>query len=93
MAKKRHTNPAQPELPITEPAKGNGGNQRKVAIALKEWLRAHPDATHISTDDMRALCKTQTVDRRRQSEVVTAFVANRILTPSAGGWLLHGENL
>lgn len=75
------------------PAKGNGGNQKKVAIALKEWIRAHPESTHVSTIDMRALCQAQGVSRQRQAEVVSAFVANRILTPSVGGWALHGENL
>jgi hypothetical protein len=82
------------ETPAREPpAKGNGPNQRKVTIALKEWIRAHPDQTILSTIDLREICKAQKVDRRRQSEVVTSFVANRVLTPSVGGWLLHGENL
>ena len=75
------------------PAKGNGSNQKKVVIALKEWIRSNPEMTHVSTLDMRALCQAQGVNRQRQYEVVSTFVANRILTPSAGGWLLHGENL
>jgi hypothetical protein len=83
------------DMPVRQPsAKGNGGNQKKVAIALKEWIRARPEAsTHISTIDMRALCRAQGLRPARQAEVVTAFVANRILTPSVGGWALHGENL
>lgn len=75
------------------PARGNGSHQKKVVIALKEWIRAHPDQEILSTIDMRQICKTQKVDRRRQSEVVRSFVDNRIFTPSMGGWLLHGENL
>jgi AAA domain-containing protein len=75
------------------PAKGRGKNQEKVVIALKEWIRAHPEATHLSTFDMRALCKAQGISSQRQAEVVTAFVAIRVLTPSVGGWALHGENL
>lgn len=82
------------EAPDTSaPAKGNGGNQKKLVVALKEWIRANPESTHVSTIDMRALCKAQGVSRQRQAEVVSSFVANRILTPSVGGWALHGENL
>ena len=75
------------------PAKGNGANQRVVATALKEWIRLHPTHTNISTIDMRAMCKAQKISPQRQGEVISAFVANRILTPSVGGWTLHGENL
>jgi hypothetical protein len=77
----------------TAPARGKGGNQQKVAIALKEWMRAHPEATHLSSIDMRELCKAQGVSPKRQSEVIPSFVANRVLTPSIGGWALHAENL
>jgi hypothetical protein len=75
------------------PAKGKGTHQKKIVIALKEWIRAHPDAVTLSTIDLREICKVQKVDRRRQSEVVAFLVANRALTPSVGGWLMHGENL
>jgi hypothetical protein len=79
--------------PMAAPARGKGGNQQKVSIALREWIRAHPEATHLSSIDMREMCKAQGVSAKRQSEVIPSFVANRILTPSVGGWALHGENL
>jgi hypothetical protein len=82
------------DVPIREPpARGNGKNQEKLAGALKEWIRLHPDATHISSIDMHAIAKAQGINKNRKAEVVVNFVANRILTPSVGGWALHGENL
>jgi hypothetical protein len=82
--------PARTSVP---PAKGNGSHQKNMVVALKEWIRAHPEATHITSIDVRSICKAQKIDRRRQSEIVNFLVANRVLTPSVGGWLLHGENL
>lgn len=73
--------------------KGRGKNQELVLIALREWYRAQPDATHISSIDIRAMCKAQGVGAKRQPEVLTAFVNSRILTPSVGGYGFHGENL
>jgi hypothetical protein len=75
-------------------AKGRGRNQERIIVALKEWLRAHPDATHISSMEVFALCKAQGVtDRRRRTEVLESFVNTRILSPAVGGYTLHGENL
>jgi hypothetical protein len=74
-------------------ARGRGRNQEKVIVALKEWHRAQPTATHISSIDIRELCKAQGVGHKRQPEVLTAFVNSRILTPSVGGYVFHGENL
>lgn len=73
--------------------KGRGKNQEKVLVALREWYRVQPSATHISSIDIRALCKAQGVGHKRQPEVLTAFVNSRILTPSVGGYGFHGENL
>jgi hypothetical protein len=73
--------------------KGRGRNQEKVLVALREWHRAHPQSIHITSMDMQAICKAQNVNRKRQSEVITGFVATRILTPAPGGWVFHAENL
>jgi AAA domain len=75
------------------PARGRGRNQDKFAVALKEWMRAHPGAEHISSMEMFAICKAQKIDRRRRSEVLDTFVNSRILTPATGGYALHAENL
>jgi hypothetical protein len=73
--------------------KGMGRNQEKLIVALKEWQRAHPDATHITSIDIREICKAQNVNRKREREVLTTFVNARILSPSVGGYTLHRENL
>ena len=73
--------------------KGFGKNQEKVIVALKEWQRAHPDATHITSIDMREICKAQNVNRKREREVLNTFVNARILSHAVGGYALHGENL
>jgi KaiC/GvpD/RAD55 family RecA-like ATPase len=73
--------------------KGFGKNQEKLLVALKEWQRAHPDSTHITSIDIREICKAQKVNRKREREVLNTFVNARILSPSVGGYALHGENL
>jgi hypothetical protein len=78
---------------VEQPAKARGKNQELVLVALKEWYRAHPDARHISSIDIRAICTAQGVSRKRQPEVLTSFVNSRILSPSVGGYSFHGENL
>jgi hypothetical protein len=75
-------------------AKGRGRNQDKFAVALKEWVRAHPDTKHVSSLEVMGICKAQGLaDRRRRTEVLDSFVNSRILTPATGGYTLHGENL
>ena len=81
------------DAPPTSNAKGRGKNQDKVTIALKEWQRQHPGATHITSIDIREICKAQRIDRKREREVLNAFVNARVLSPSVGGYALHGENL
>lgn len=81
------------DTPAPPNMKGRGKNQEKVLVALREWYRTQPEATHISSIDIRALCKAQGVGHKRQPEVLTAFVNSRILTPSVGGYGFHGENL
>ncbi len=82
------------DVPVRPPsAKGKGKNQEKVAWALKEWVRNNPEAEYITSIDIRGICKTQGLNRKRTAEVLESFVAQRILTPSVGGYALHGENL
>jgi AAA domain len=73
--------------------KGRGKNQEKVVVALKEWIRSNPTATHISSIDLTGICRDQKINRSRQREVVNTFVNSRILSPSVGGYTLHAENL
>ena len=81
------------DAPPISKGKGWGKNQEKVIVALKEWKRQNPGATPITSIDMREICKAQHIDRKREREVLNAFVNARILTPSIGGYALHGENL
>jgi hypothetical protein len=74
-------------------AKGRGRNQDKFAIALKEWIRAHPEAPHISSQDVRDICKAQRIDRKRAREVLDTFCNSRVLTQAVAGYTLHAENL
>jgi hypothetical protein len=80
------------DAPLTL-VKGRGRNQEKVLVALREWHRAHPQSTHITSIDMREICKAQNINRKRQREVIDGFVANLILTHAPGGWVFHEENL
>jgi hypothetical protein len=75
--------------------RGRGKNQDKMIVALREWVRAHPSAVpvHITSIDIRGICQAQHIDRKREREVLDAFVNVRILTPSIGGYILHTENL
>lgn len=74
-------------------AKGKGRNQGKVVIALKEWTRNNPNATHIASTDLRDICKAQGLARQRIAEVLESFVAQQVISPSVGGYTLHTENL
>jgi len=74
-------------------AKGRGRNQDKVVVALKEWQRAHPQEGHITSIDIRAICKAQGLSRQRIKEVLESFVAQRVLSPSVGGYQFDGQYL
>jgi hypothetical protein len=75
-------------------AKGRGRNQEKFAVALREWHRANPDATGISTDDMVSLLAAQGMkDRRRRREVLDSFVNAKVLTHSVAGYTINFEHL
>ncbi len=81
------------DAPLSFNAKGRGKNQDKVIVALREWQRTNPQSTLISSIDLRAICKAQGVNRKREREVLDTFCNVRILTPSIGGFTIHAENL
>jgi hypothetical protein len=65
-----------------------GKNQTKALNALREWLRANPDAAHISSGDLAALLRAQCIGRQRRPEVLNFLVCARILTPAVGGYAI-----
>lgn len=83
----RGTDVPAPKLP------GMGANQRKAITALTEWLRARPDAQHISTIDIGELLKAQGINRARKPEVLNSLVNARIITPSVGGYMVDRKAL
>lgn len=72
---------------------GSGANQRKAITALTEWLRAHPDASHISTIDIGDLLKAQDIGRKRKHEILNALVNARVLSPAVGGFSVDRKAL
>jgi hypothetical protein len=84
---------ATDEQPTVSIVRNRGKNQEKMIVCLKEWHRTHPAETHITSIDIKGICKTQHIDRKREREVLDAFVNVRILTPSVGGYAFHPENL
>jgi hypothetical protein len=70
------------------PTKAAGKNQQKAMFALKEWTRANADKANISSIDIKAILKTQGLDRFRQREAQTYLVNIRVLTPSIGGYTI-----
>lgn len=81
------------DTPPAKPAGKWGRNQLAAIVALKEWARAHPDSSHISTPDMAALLKTQGIRHQRRHEVLNSLVNARILTASIGGYTFDREAL
>ena len=76
--------------PRTSPVikKASGRNQQRAVVALKEWIRANPDATHISSIDMTGVLKAQGLPRNRRPEVLIYLVNIRVLTASVGGYAI-----
>ena len=74
------------DAPPSKPAGKWGRNQLAAIVALKEWARAHPESSHISTPDITALLKAQSVRHQRRHEVLNSLVNARILTASIGGY-------
>jgi hypothetical protein len=81
------------DAPVIVVATRVGKYQERFETALKEFKRTHPEATHISSIDMTALCKAQGIPAKRRREVFNSFVNARILSPSVGGYTFHGENI
>lgn len=81
------------DTPPVKPAGKWGRNQLAAIGALKEWARAHPDSSHISTPDMAALLKAQGIRHQRRYEVLNSLVNARILTASIGGYTFDREAL
>ncbi len=69
-------------------------NQEKAVAALKEWCRANPNASHITTIALQAVLKSQGLsDRRRRPEVIDWLYGQRILTPAIGGFTVDAKAL
>jgi putative DNA primase/helicase len=79
---------AKPKLP-----KPKGKNQHIGLVAMREWCRSNPDKEVISTFEMAALCKSQSINSRRKPEVVAYLVDIGILTPTVGGHRINREAL
>jgi hypothetical protein len=71
-----------------------GRNQEKGLAAMREWVRTNKDAFHISSDDLKALLKTQGIKvGNRRAEVIAFLTAIRVLNPAAFGHTVHPEAL
>ncbi|MEP7312535.1 MAG: AAA family ATPase [Pseudomonadota bacterium] len=75
----------EPESPKP---KAGGRNQEKAVVALREWCRANPEATAISSIDVRAIFKTLGLDNKRRPEILNYLVAAKAITPSVGGFTI-----
>jgi AAA domain-containing protein/bifunctional DNA primase/polymerase-like protein/primase-like protein len=84
------------DMPVNEAkAKtGMGRNQERGLAALREWVRSNQASTHVASNDLHDLLKTQGLkDRNRRSEVINFLVNIRVLTPAVGGHIVHPEVL
>lgn len=73
--------------------RGAGVNQIKSLTALREWIRANPEASHISSFEAQALLKNQGIARQRRADVLNYLVNARVITASIGGYVVHREML
>lgn len=73
--------------------KAAGKNQTAAVTALREWARAHDGETHIPSDQLAAVLKTQGIGRQRKPEVLNWLANAGILTPSVAGFSFHPEAL
>jgi hypothetical protein len=83
-----HTELEKPKLP-----KPKGKNQETGLVAMREWCRSHPDAEIISSFEMAALCKSQSIPSKRKPEVLTYLVNAGILTATIGGHRINRDAL
>jgi hypothetical protein len=68
-----------------------GANQERTLTAMREWVRGHPGAKHITSNEMRSLLRAHGLDNRRRPEVLNYLVNARILTSSVGGYTVDAE--
>jgi hypothetical protein len=70
------------------PHRGTGRNQEKALTALKEWCRANVGSAHITSMEITAIFKAQSIHAKRKKEVLEYLVAIRVITPSVGGYTI-----
>lgn len=75
------------DMPQQKP-KAAGKNQQNAMVALREWFRVNPDATHITSIAIKELLKAQGLSDQRRPEVLTYLVNIRVLTASVGGYTI-----
>ena len=80
------------DAPVEKP-KTAGKNQQKATVALKEWLRSNPEATHITSTAIRDVLKAQGLTFQRRPEVLTYLVNIGALTPALAGYTIDGAML
>jgi hypothetical protein len=62
-----------------------GANKVKLFVALKEWHRANPGREIISSIELAALAKAQSLDHSRKREAVKGLIDDKVLLPAVGG--------
>jgi hypothetical protein len=73
------------ELPSSR-KQPTGANQRKLLAALQEWRRAHPDNPPLSSTELRAIAKTQSLATKRLQEATEGLEKFGWLQPCVGGY-------
>jgi hypothetical protein len=68
-----------------------GANQLRALGALREWLRTHPGAQHITSADISDLLKAQGIDRRRRPDALNYLIHAGVMTNSIGGYTLNRD--
>jgi hypothetical protein len=78
---------------VAAKGKAAGKNQQIGMTVLREWARTHTDLSHIPTDQIVAMFKTQGISHKRRPEVLTWLTGAGLITPSIGGFTLNREAL
>lgn len=84
---------AYTEIAQPKPLKPKGKNQEIGLVAMREWCRSHPDTEIVSSFEMTALCKSQSIASKRKPEVLNYLVNAGILTATIGGHRINREAL
>lgn len=74
--------------PSVEPMAVRGANQQRAITALREWLRSHPDAEHIPSDELKGMLQGQNIGRQRRPEVIESLSRAGVLLPAVGGFTI-----